>query len=446
MSLWFKELPSGWEEAPLKTRLARNDGGVWGEDPDGGDADTIVLRSTEQRVDGAWNIEAPAVRKLSKREADGGRLEVDDLVVTKSSGSELHIGKTSLVTSEVAALNACYSNFMQRLRVDERTEPRFVHYWMNNELCREQFAYLSNSTSGLANLNGTVLGTARLAFPSRTDQEHIANFLDEQTARIDTLIAEKERLASSVRAYEQAEISRLLTHGVNDAPLEKTGKSFIPKAPAGWRVTAFKRALISMGQGWSPQCENQPAQPGEWGVLKVGCVNGTRFDASENKALPPELQPDLTCVLRKGDLLMSRANTKELVGMAALVDEDYPQLMLCDKLYRLELRPDWVSPAYAALALRSDTSRQQIELGASGASSSMQNISQDVVRELVVAFPSLDEQHLIVQKANQIQETCRNLAEHVHEHIVRLREYRSSLISAAVTGQLDLSTFKKAVQ
>lgn len=177
MSLWFKGLPAGWEEAPLKSRLIRNDGGVWGEDPEGGDSDTFVLRSTEQRVDGAWNIEAPALRKLSKSEVESGRLELGDLVVTKSSGSELHIGKTSLVTAEVAVMGACYSNFMQRLRVDSRTAPRFVHYWMNNELCREQFAYLSNSTSGLANLNGTVLGTARLAFPAKEEQERIANSL-----------------------------------------------------------------------------------------------------------------------------------------------------------------------------------------------------------------------------------------------------------------------------
>lgn len=324
------------------------------------------------------------------------------------------------------------------LRPKETTEPRFLNYVLRSEQFRQNGAGAMTGAGGLKRVPDEFTRNFKTPWPPRSEQQRIASLLDEQTARIDALIAEKERLASSVRAYEQAEISRLLTHGVNDAPLEKTGKSFIPEAPAGWRVTAFKRALISMGQGWSPQCENQPAQPGEWGVLKVGCVNGTRFDASENKALPPELQPDLTCVLRKGDLLMSRANTKELVGMAALVDEDYPQLMLCDKLYRLELRPDWVSSAYAALALRSDTSRQQIELGASGASSSMQNISQDVVRELVVAFPSLKEQHLIVQKANQIREACRNLAEHVHEHIDRLREYRSSLISAAVTGQLSI--------
>jgi type I restriction enzyme S subunit len=326
------------------------------------------------------------------------------------------------------------------LRPKGNTSARFLNFVVQSEQFRQNGAGAMTGAGGLKRVPDDFTRDFKTPWPPRSEQERIATFLDKQTARIDSLIAEKERLATSVRAYEQAEISRLLTYGVNEAPLKKTGKSFIPEAPTGWRVTAFKRALIAMGQGWSPQCESQPAQPGQWGVLKVGCVNGTRFDASENKALPTELQPDLTCVIRKGDVLMSRANTKELVGMAAIVEDDYPHLMLCDKLYRLELKRDWVLPDYAVLALRSDLSRRQLELGASGASSSMQNISQDVVRELLLAFPSLEEQQAIVERAAQIRDACGTLAEHIREHLGRLREYRSSLISAAVTGQLNLNS------
>ncbi|MEG1926715.1 MAG: restriction endonuclease subunit S, partial [Ruthenibacterium sp.] len=245
-------------------------------------------------------------------------------------------------------------------------------------------------------------------------------------------------LVVAVREYEQAEISRFLTQGLGAVELVPTGRPFIKAAPNHWRVTSFKRALLGLGQGWSPQCESRPAEAHEWGVLKVGCVNGTSFDANENKALPPPLEPDLTCVLRKGDVLVSRANTRELVGLAALVEEEHPNLLICDKLYRLQLRPEWVTAEFTVLLLRSDVSRRQIELGASGASSSMQNISQDVIRELLVAFPPLNEQQEIVTKAGQVRESCNLLVSHCEEHIARLREYRSSLISAAVTGQLDI--------
>ena len=80
-----------------------------------------------------------------------------DLVVTKSSGSEFHIGKTSLVTDPVARLDACFSNFMQRLRCLPLFEPRLAWYLLNSPVGRQQLVFHSNTTTGLANLNGTIL-------------------------------------------------------------------------------------------------------------------------------------------------------------------------------------------------------------------------------------------------------------------------------------------------
>lgn len=326
------------------------------------------------------------------------------------------------------------------LRPNEKTDPRYLSYLLQSALFQEQLELATKSAAQGGVYMGDVWNATCTFIAGRTDQERIANFLDDKTARIDALIAEKERLVVSVREYEQGEISRVLTQGLGTVDLMPTGRPFITAAPRHWRVTSFKRALLGLGQGWSPQCESRPAEAHEWGVLKVGCVNGTSFDANENKALPPPLEPDLTCVLRRGDVLVSRANTRELVGLAALVEEAHPNLLICDKLYRLQLRSDWVTAEFTVLLLRSDVSRRQIELGASGASSSMQNISQDVIRELLVAFPPLNEQREIVTKAMQVRESCNLLVGHCEEHIARLREYRSSLISAAVTGQLDLDS------
>ena len=92
---WLGEVPAHWGIAPFKTQIERNDGGVWGEDPDGIN-DTIVLRSTEQTADGQWRIDDPAPRKLSASEINAALLIEGDLLLTKSSGSSLHIGKTTL--------------------------------------------------------------------------------------------------------------------------------------------------------------------------------------------------------------------------------------------------------------------------------------------------------------------------------------------------------------
>ena len=119
---WIGEVPVTWEVKPVKWLLDNNDGGVWGDDPTGED-DTLVLRSTDQTVDGNWKLTDPAPRKLSAKEKASALLVEGDLVVTKSSGSSLHIGKTTLVTADIAKQGCCYGNFMQRLRVNSSFTP-----------------------------------------------------------------------------------------------------------------------------------------------------------------------------------------------------------------------------------------------------------------------------------------------------------------------------------
>src|SRR5690606_21276924 len=128
-----------------------------------------------------------------------------------------------------------------------------------------------------------------------------------------------------------------VTKGLDpDAPMKDSGIEWLGEVPAHWSITRVKRIISSIDQGWSPQCEGFPALDDDsWGVLKVGCVNGGVFNPMENKALPDSLRPEIELTIREGDLLISRANTRELVGRAAVAERNFPNLLLCDKLYRL---------------------------------------------------------------------------------------------------------------
>ena len=206
---WLGMVPSHWEVKRAKGLLARNDGGVWGEDFD--DDGVIVLRSTEQTVNGDWRIVDPAKRRLTATEYTSCRLRKGDLVVTKSSGSSLHIGKTSIVTAEVEDLNCCYSNFMQRLRANRYAQPRFIWYVLNGEVGRKQFDYYSSTTTGLANLNGSIIGNVAMAAPPLSEQKTIAAFLDRETARIDAMTATVETSIETIQEFRTALISAAVT-------------------------------------------------------------------------------------------------------------------------------------------------------------------------------------------------------------------------------------------
>lgn len=206
---WFGEVPAHWRVQPLKALLRRNDSGVWGDDCD--DDCVVVLRSTEQTVDGSWIVENPARRRLTTREVSQARLAVGDLVVTKSSGSELHIGKTSLVDESVAALNCCFSNFMQRLRMAQPNQPRFFWHLLNSPVAREQFVYLSSTTTGLGNLSGSILGAVVVAVAPEAEQRAIAAFLDREIARVDGLAVQVAEAIEHLEELRAALISAAVT-------------------------------------------------------------------------------------------------------------------------------------------------------------------------------------------------------------------------------------------
>ena len=284
-----------------------------------------------------------------------------------------------------------------------------------------------------------------IPFPPLQEQRTIAAFLDYETARIDQLIAKQQQLIGLLKEKRQAVISHAVTKGLNpNAPMKDSGVEWLGQVPEHWVVRRLKHHIVSMDQGWSPQCEARLSEEGEFGVMKVGCVNGGIFKAHEHKALPAELEPKTEYRLKKGQLLVSRANTRELVGSAAVVDADYENLLLCDKLYRIKLSSD-VSPEFVALLLGTLAYRGQIELSASGASDSMQNIGQSTIKELPIAIPPFNEANNILKYLASKLATFDYLNSQLHQQNLLLQERRTALIAAAVTGKMDLRGWRAPV-
>ena len=213
---------------------------------------------------------------------------------------------------------------------------------------------------------------------------------------------------------------------------------WLGEVPRHWKVLRIKHLLKSLEQGWSPQCDATPVEsPDEWGVLKVGCVNGGVFNPGENKALPPELDPIPSLGIKASDLLISRANTRELVGSAAVALVDHPNLMLCDKLFRLRFSPAICSPHFIAAYLSIGKVRGQIELAASGASSSMLNIGQSTILEMEIALPDSAEQAEICGFLQLETAKINGLMVEQEKLIALLKEKRQAVIFNAVTKGLS---------
>lgn len=319
----------------------------------------------------------------------------------------------------------------------ERENSRFYAYLLD---CKELRSQVRHAVKGVKvfSITQAILRNLSIWLPSKDEQAQIASFLDHETAKIDKLIENQQQLIELLKEKNQAVISHAVTKGLNcDAQLKDSGVEWLGDVPDHWLVIKIKYLVNVFEQGWSPQCEARLAEKNEYGVLKVGCVNSGKFDPLEHKALPLNLEPQKQYLLKKNDLLISRANTRELVGSTAVAEKDYDNLIICDKLYRLKLKPI-ANPHFVCEFLRTPLVRQQIELAASGASHSMQNIGQDTIKEMTIALPPQNETASILKFFNNQIDKFVTLSDLSHRQIVILQERRTALISAAVTGKIDV--------
>ena len=361
-------------------------------------------------------------------------LEENDIVI-QMDGSK--VGKNWAIVGK-ADLPALLVQRVTRVRVAEAV-PRFIYSLFSNEMF-VRYVDRAKTDPAIPHITMKNIGDYWIPMPPHSEQIAITCFLDRETAKIDALVAEQRRLIELLKEKRQAVISHAVTKGLNPhAPMKPSGVEWLGDVPEHWRVMRVKHLTRSIEQGWSPQCEGFPVETeNEWGVLKVGCVNGGTFNSNENKVLPPDLEPIPELGISFGDLLISRANTRELVGSAAVAAMDYPRLLLCDKLYRLRLKPDLGLPTHLSHYLGSNAAREQIELGATGASASMVNIGQSVILELKLAVPPIDEQHSIVATLGRDTAKLDALTVEAQRAIDILQERRTALISAAVTGKIDV--------
>lgn len=431
--MWFGKLPSHWKSLPFKWLVARNDGGVWGDDPDGL-ADTVVLRSTEQSVDGRWKIDDPAMRKLSSSEKRAALLEVDDLLVTKSSGSALHIGKTTLTTPEVAALDCCYSNFMQRIRVRASMLPKLAWYIMNSEMARLQFDLLSNSTTGLANLNGAMIGQLQVPVAPLHEQAAIVTFLDRETAKIDALIAEQEKLLVLLDEKRQATISRAVTRGLSrDVPIKNSEGDWFGGVPQHWRVSPIKY-LARVGNGSTPNRDN----PGYWTTegfpwLNSSVVNLNEVASSDQFVTEMALDECHLPIIEPPAVLVGITGQGKTRGMAtqllfrATVNQHLAYLKPEERTLTVPFLLRVLEMAYQHLRTESD-----------GAGSTKGAITCEQLGRLIIPLPDIAEQNAIASFLDSEMGKLDTLGLEATSAITLLKERRTALITAAVTGKIDV--------
>ena len=423
---WLGQIPEGWGVCRCKFILCRNDGGIWGNDPVGEDGE-FVLRSTEQTIDGNWEVIAPAKRDLSLiPNKEYFLIRAGDLLVTKSSGSDLHIGKTTLADEAIEKGHYYYSNFLQRLRFDGSTAPRFVWYLMNSCIARQQFVYRQNSTSGIGNINAADIDELKFPRPPLPDQRRIAAFLDERCAKIDRMIAEAKASIEDYKKWKQSIIFEAVT-GKHEKNLKPSGVDWIGDVPEGWKVCRIVNLYSEVSERGSDELP----------ILSVSINTGV-----SDKELSEEEQ----------ERVFLRSEDRTKYKRVQPGDLTYNMMRAWQGAFGAVRVDGMVSPAYVVARPKVDMDSRYVEylLRTPNATEEMKRFSHGITdfrlrlywpefKDIKIPCPSVKEQKQI---ADYIDEKCAAIDKLVGEKealIADLEAYKKSLIFETVTGKREIA-------
>ncbi|OMI40438.1 Restriction endonuclease S subunits-like protein [Streptomyces sparsogenes DSM 40356] len=247
------------------------------------------------------------------------------------------------------------------------------------------------------------------------------------TARLQALeigvppLAEQRRIVAAHAAFERriAVVEKVLQK------LRVAEAALVARATAGAQVRVKLGSwLHGIEAGKSPLAEDTPAGEGEWGVLKVSAVQRGWFNAVENKVVRDPTLINSRFEVRPGDLIMTRANTEDLVGLACVAHNPPGCLMLSDKTLRLIVDHSIADPEFIELVLMEPGVRRQVKAAATGTSGSMKNIGQDAIKGLLVPDVSLDDQRRTVA----VRAASKARTDSLRKQLVKLRAIQQGMV------------------
>ncbi len=363
----------------------------------------------------------------TKAEIERFGLRVGDVIITKDSEDRLDIGVPAYVRETADDLVCGYHLSLIRAKANVMRGD-FLFWALQSKHAKDSF---SNAAYGITRYGLTLSGIKSLAIqcPDLATQKTIADFLDRETARIDQLIEKKHRLVEVLPEKEKGEISRLVLHGANpSAPLRDTGIFWRGNVPEHWTESRLKAHFrIQKRQGFDDLTVLSVYR--EYGVIEKSSrddnINKTPEDLSKYQLVEP------------GDLVINKMKSWQgSLGVSTfkgITSPDYVVMTPCGEHHSQYMHHFWRAVPMPTV----------YHLISNGIRIDQWRMEPDRFLSLPVFLPPIGEQKQIAQRIEQELRRLRNVADAINKSINRLREYRSAFITAAVTGQIDVTTWGK---
>jgi len=288
-------------------------------------------------------------------------------------------------------------------------------------------------------LNQDDIGHLPFCLPTLPEQHAIAALLDRETGRIDTLIEKKERQIELLQEKRAALISHAVTKGRDpDVKMKGSGVEWLGKIPEEWEVIVLRRLLdpvngIKIGP-FGSQLKSDIIQPTGFKVYGQENVIARNFDLGYRFVDEDKFKELAVCEIIPGDIVVTMMGT---TGRCQVVPKDIQKGIMDSHLLRIRINEMTINPIFLEILIDEALYiKHQIKVGGKG--SIMHGLNSSIIKSLSIVLPSLPEQHAIAAFLDRETGRIDTLTTKLSESISKLREYRTALISAAVTGKIDV--------
>lgn len=431
---WLGEVPDHWQIARAKSTISSSQNGIWGQEAAGDERDILCVRVADfdrQRL--IVKERVPTLRSTTLAEREGRVLRRGDLLLEKSGGGDLQpVGCVVLYESDQEAI--C-SNFIARMVIAPGFDASFCRYLHFAMYALRLTTRSINQTSGIQNLDQSAYLNEVVPLPTLEEQKSIAGFLEQETAKIDALIEEQRRLIELLKEKRQAVISHAVTKGLDlAAPMKDSRVGWIGVIPAHWKVAGLTKYLRSVVdyRGRTPTKTEQ----GVFLVTAKNVRNG-RIDyaasqeyigASQYEEVMRRGRPEL------GEILFT---TEAPLGQVGLIDRT--DIALAQRILKFSADGQVLTNNYLMFWIMGSSCQFNLEMLATG--STALGIKGSKVGSVQMCIPPIEEQASISHYLEQELRVFDSVAAECQIAIDLLNERRSALISAAVTGKIDVRNY-----
>ncbi len=435
---WLGQVPEHWQIKRLKHIANVQTGVAKGKDNEGKDTIEVPYLRVANVQDGYLSLDDVTTIEIPREDLERYSLQPGDVLMNEGGDFD-KLGRGSVWQGEIEP--CIHQNHVFAVR-PTAVPPEWLNAYTGSLAAQFYFMGRAKQSTNLASISSSNIMELPVAMPPAAEIDLLLAHIDRETARIDALVAKKTRFTELLREKRQALITHAVTKGLDpNVKMKDTGVEWLGQVPEHWETMSLARVTVARCDGpFGSAIKSENYTDSGVRVIRLQNIGIGEFKDGDQAFLSPEYRTEVighSHDVEPGDLLIAGlGDENNPLGRTCVAPSSLGDAIVKADCYRFRTDRSRALPAFLALQL-SATAR--VECGFISTGSTRERLNLGLAASRVIALPpSTDEQSAIVERASMATARLDALLSKTERSIELLKERRAALITAAVTGQIDL--------